>query len=59
METERQVTADEHSHPSTAHKAGCPVCNPGKTVPELNEAYRQEVRYQQIMREWGVGRLAP
>jgi hypothetical protein len=50
---------DEHKHPSPAHKAACPVCNPGKTVPELNEAYRQETRYQQIMQEWAVGRLAP
>jgi hypothetical protein len=52
-------TEDEHKHPSPAHKAACPVCNPGKTVPELNEAYRQETRYQQIMQEWAVGRLAP
>lgn len=38
---------DEHTHPSPAHRAACPVCHPDKTVPELNEAYRQEVRYQQ------------
>lgn len=57
--SERPGSEDEHKHPSPARKAGCPVCNPGKTVPELNEAYRQEVRYRQIMREWGVGRLAP
>jgi hypothetical protein len=32
-------TSDEHTHPSEAHKAGCPVCNPDKTVPQLNAAY--------------------
>lgn len=25
-------------HPSRAHQAACPVCNPTKTVPELNAA---------------------
>lgn len=30
-----------HSHPSEAHRAACPVCHPDKTVPELNEAYRR------------------
>jgi hypothetical protein len=25
-------------HPSAAHKAGCPLCNPTMTVPELNAA---------------------
>lgn len=34
-------TEDEHSHPSPAHKAACPVCNPDKTVPQLNAAYAQ------------------
>lgn len=34
------MTTDDHTHPSPAHKAGCPVCNPDKTVPELNDAYR-------------------
>jgi len=50
-----QLTEDEHSHLRTAHKAGCPVCNPGKTVPELNEAYRQEGAHQQIHAEWALG----
>jgi hypothetical protein len=26
-------------HPSAAHQAACPLCNPTKTVPELNQAY--------------------
>jgi hypothetical protein len=30
---------DGAPHPSEAHKAACPVCNPTKTVPELNLAY--------------------
>lgn len=45
--TDRTLPEDEHTHPSPAHRAACPVCHPDKTVPELNEAYRQEVRYQQ------------
>lgn len=31
--------ADNSSHPSEAHKAACPACNPDKTVPELNRAF--------------------
>jgi len=34
-------TSEEHTHPTEAHKAACPVCNPDKTVPELNTAYAQ------------------
>jgi hypothetical protein len=32
--------ADGIRHPSESHKAGCPICNPTKTVPQLNDAYR-------------------
>ena len=32
----------EHTHPSAAHRAACPVCNPNKTVPQLNDDYRTE-----------------
>lgn len=32
-----------HNHASSAEKAACPVCNPDKTVPQLNDAYRAEV----------------
>jgi len=30
----------EHNHPSAAHRDACPVCNPDRTVPQLNEAFR-------------------
>ena len=33
---------DKHTHPSAAHRAACPVCNPNKTVPQLNDDYRTE-----------------
>lgn len=36
-----QTSDENHSHPSAAHKAACPVCNPDKTVPQLNAAYAQ------------------
>lgn len=29
----------QFDHPSAAHKAACPICNPTKTVPELNAAF--------------------
>lgn len=35
-----RVSPGEHGHPTTAHRDACPVCNPDKTVPQLNEAFR-------------------
>lgn len=36
----------EHQHSSPAHRAACPVCNPNKTVPELNHAFSRYMAVQ-------------
>lgn len=38
--SDERPTPGEHGHPTTAHRDACPVCNPDKTVPQLNEAFR-------------------
>ena len=43
LTSDERPTPGEHGHPTTAHRDACPVCNPDKTVPQLNDAYRAEV----------------